>query len=141
MHANDGSSYNVVTGNTIRTFGSECFEVKENANHNTFAGNDCSGNREDTSFTGSQVEVRGYANTVRDNVIHDSVGYGVKLAADSTSYTQGANVITGNSFAGITGADIYNKQTGAQGTVCGNTRTGGSITVYGTSVGSPAAAC
>jgi hypothetical protein len=30
MHANDGSSHNVVARNIIRTFGSECFDVKEN---------------------------------------------------------------------------------------------------------------
>ena len=41
MSANDTSSHNVVARNIIRTFGSECFNVKENAHDNVFEDNDC----------------------------------------------------------------------------------------------------
>ena len=46
MHENDASSHNVVTRNIIRTFGSECFNVKENAHDNVFEDNVCSDNTE-----------------------------------------------------------------------------------------------
>ena len=46
MHDNDTSSHNVVTRNIIRTFGSECFNIKENAHDNVFEDNVCSGNAE-----------------------------------------------------------------------------------------------
>ena len=69
MSDNDTSSNNVVARNIIRTFGSECFNVKENAHDNVFEDNVCSGNAESAEFEGSNVELRGYANVVRNNEI------------------------------------------------------------------------
>ena len=66
----------------IRTFGSECLNVKENAHDNLFEGNVCSDNAESDDFDGSNVELRGHDNTVRGNVISHSLGYGVKIQSD-----------------------------------------------------------
>jgi len=142
MHANDPSAFNVVSGNTIHTYGSECFNVKENAHDNTFSGNDCAGNLEPAAFYGSNVELRGFNNTVTNNRIHDGIGFGLKLAADSTSYRQGGNVVTGNTFKDLAGTDLYNKQAGAQGTACGNRAAGaGALTTYGNAIAGIGAAC
>ena len=45
----------------IRTFGSECFNVKENAHDNVFEDNTCSDNAESVEFSGSNIELRGHA--------------------------------------------------------------------------------
>ena len=74
MHANDGSSRNLVARNTIRTFGSECFNVKENAHDNVLEDNVCSDNTESAEFDGSNIELRGHSNVVRNNEISDSAG-------------------------------------------------------------------
>ena len=55
------SSRNVVARNVIRTFGSECFNVKENAYDNVFEDDVCSDNTEPRRLDGSNVELRGYA--------------------------------------------------------------------------------
>jgi hypothetical protein len=141
MHAGDTSSHNLVAGNTIRTYGAECLDVKENAHHNTFAGNDCAANTEPTRFLGAAVELRGHDNSVRGNRIADSRGHGLKLASDSTSYRQGGNLIVGNTFTAIAGADVYNRQRGAQGQVCGNRAVGRTIAVDGGGVGTLTAPC
>ena len=143
MYAGDTSSCNVVSGNVIHTYGSECVGVKENAHDNEFSGNDCAGNQEPTSFSGSGVELRGYDNVVRGNRVHDSAGYGLKLAADSAAYHQGGNTIAGNTFAANAGADISNKQAGTQGAVCGNVAgvTGGLLSLVGTAIGILGSSC
>ena len=69
MYDNDESSDNTITNNVIRTFGSECLNVKENAHGNLFEGNVCSDNAESDEFDGSNVELRGHDNIVRGNVI------------------------------------------------------------------------
>ena len=50
MYDNDGSSDNVIARNVIRTFGSECLNVKENAHGNVFEDNVCSDNAEPAEF-------------------------------------------------------------------------------------------
>lgn len=131
MYANDGSSDNLVSGNVIHTYGSECLDVKENAHDNTFSGNDCAGNDEPLSFYGSDVELRGYDNTVVGNTLGASRGYGLKLASDATTYRQGGNVARNNLFSGNQGANIYNKQVSPQGAFCGNRTADGTTTVAG----------
>ena len=54
MYDNDTSSNNVVTRNIIRPFGSECFNIKENAHDNVFEDNVCSGNAESVEFERQQ---------------------------------------------------------------------------------------
>jgi hypothetical protein len=120
MHDNDGSSFNVVAGNVIRTFGSECFNVKENAHDNVFADNTCAANTEPVEFNGSNVELRGYLNTVRNNVISDSRGYSVKIASDGERYDNGGNSVENNRLTGsLVGLKL--DAVAPQGRICGNT--------------------
>ena len=124
MHDNDGSSGNTVSNNTIRTFGSECFNVKENAHDNVFEGNTCSGNTESVEFGGSNIELRGYGNTVRNNTISDGAGYGVKIQSDDEEYDKGGNSVESNELSGIAGEAFRIKSESTQGTLCGNTVSG-----------------
>ena len=64
LYANDTSNNIVVRNSTINTFGSECFEVKENAHHNRMEDSDCGWNDEPSTFQGSNIELRGDHNTV-----------------------------------------------------------------------------
>jgi hypothetical protein len=119
MYDNDGSSHNVVARNLIRTFGSECFNVKENAHDNVFEDNTCSANAESAEFNGSNVELRGHQNVVRRNVISDSAGYSVKIASDDEEYDKGGNVVEGNTLSGSRIAVLLNSAA-VQGPICGN---------------------
>jgi hypothetical protein len=119
MHANDTSSHNVVVHNIIRTFGSECFNIKENAHDNVFQDNVCSGNTEPLDNDGSNVELRGYANVVRDNQISDSAGVSVKIKADGKKYDKGGNVVENNRISGSAAALMLESAT-TQGPMCGN---------------------
>ena len=98
MHDNDTSSRNLVARNIIRTFGSECFNVKENAHDNVFEDNTCSANTEPVEFDGSNIELRGHQNMVRNNTISDSAGYSVKIASDD-EYDTGGNVVENNQLS------------------------------------------
>jgi hypothetical protein len=119
MHANDSSSHNVVTRNIIRTFGSECFDVKENAHDNLFADNVCVGNTEPADNDGSNVELRGFANIVRNNQISESAGVSVKIKADGKKYDKGGNVVQDNRISGSAVALMLDSPI-AQGPMCGN---------------------
>jgi Right handed beta helix region len=140
MHENDPSSHNRVTGNTIHTFGSECFDVKENAHDNVLENNDCAANTEDTDFVGSNVELRGYANVVRNNKISSSAGFSLKIQSDGDEYDDGGNIVEGNQISGATGATLKIKSDAAQGRICGNQVAGGA-TVDGDFSGDLTAAC
>jgi hypothetical protein len=119
MHANDTSSRNVVARNVIRTFGSECFNVKENAHDNVFEDNVCSANAESGEFDGSNVELRGHDNIVRNNDISGSAGVNIKIKSDE-GYDSAGNVVEHNRLAGATAA-LQLDSTAAQGAMCGNT--------------------
>ena len=120
MHENDTSSGNRITGNVIRTFGSECFNVKENAHDNVFEGNTCSGNTESAEFEGSNIELRGHDNVVRHNTISDSAGYAVKIQSDEDEYDKGGNTVEGNEITGIAAAAFKIGSEAQQGSLCGN---------------------
>jgi hypothetical protein len=140
MHDNDGSSFNYIHDNSIHTFGSECFDVKENAHDNTLAANQCGYNAEPEDFEGSNIEVRGYNNRIIGNNITTSAGYGLKLRSDDNKYRQGKNVIMNNEFSGQTAATIVNHQNTPQKLVCGNQIASGG-TVEGVSKQSATAQC
>jgi hypothetical protein len=140
MYSDDATSYNVVQHNVISTYGTECLDVKENARNNSFIDNTCSGNTEPLSDYGSNVELRGYNNSVIGNTIRGSLGYGLKLSADGPTNPQGGNVVQSNAFSGDTGSPIRNDQTKAQGSFCGNTFAVSSY-LRGASVGSATGAC
>ena len=138
MAANDRSNNIVVRNSTINTFGSECFEVKENAHHNRIENSDCGFNDEPKSFQGSNIELRGDHNTVLSTRLSQSRSWNLKLASDSSTYDRGGNTAQGSSFSGATGAAIVNRQTGS-GPFCGNTFTG--TVSEGNSIGNPTARC
>jgi Right handed beta helix region len=140
MSADDNTGDNLIVNNVINTYGSECFDVKENSHDNTFRNNTCGYNDEPLVYQGSNVEIRGYHNTITGNTIAGSMGYGLKLASDTATDPQGGNVVQGNKFSGDTGNPIDNHQIKAQGSFCGNTFTW-AVYLLGASVGSAKTAC
>ena len=140
MHADDNTSYNLIADNVINTFGSECLDVKENSHDNVFRNNTCDFNAEPLAYQGSNIEIRGYRNTLAGNTIAGSMGYGLKLASDNAAYAQGGNVVSGNTFSGDAGTPVVNRQTTAQGLFCGNSFTW-AVYLLGASVGSAKTAC
>ncbi|WP_345608437.1 DUF1565 domain-containing protein [Pseudonocardia adelaidensis] len=143
MAENDTSSGNQVTGNTIRTFGSECFNVKENAHDNVFENNECSGNTEPREFNGSNVELRGHGNVVRGNVIADSAGWNVKIQSDDEDdYDNGGNIVENNTLSGAAAEAVRIGSAAPQGPFCGNRVTVAAATpVDGPSPGDITAPC
>ncbi|MDT0352543.1 right-handed parallel beta-helix repeat-containing protein [Pseudonocardia charpentierae] len=128
MHANDGSSRNLVARNTIRTFGSECFNVKENAHDNVLEDNVCSDNTEFAEFDGSNIELRGHSNVVRNNEISDSAGVNIKIRSDSKKFDRGGNVVENNRISG--GAAVFMLDSAVpQGRMCGNRVTTQTLTL------------
>ncbi|MHA6631308.1 hypothetical protein ACU61A_38235 [Pseudonocardia sichuanensis] len=141
MHDNDTSSNNVVTGNVIRTFGSECLDVKENAHGNVFEDNECSANTEPREFNGSNVELRGHDNVVRGNVIADSAGWNVKIQSDDEDdYDNGGNSLENNTLSGSAAEPVRIGTDAPQGAFCGNSVTAAEP-VDGTSPGDITAPC
>ena len=124
MYDNDASSGNVVARNIIRPFGSECFNVKENAHSNVFDDNTCSDNAESVDFEGSNIELRGYDNVVRNNRISDSAGYNIKIQTDGEEYDRGGNVVENNQLSGAAAETFKIKSDAQQGRFCGNTVAG-----------------
>ena len=120
MYENDTSSDNVVSHSIIRPYGSECFNVKENAHDNVFEDNVCSGNAESVEFEGSNVELRGYGNIVRNNQISDSAGYTIKIQSDDEEYDKGGNVVENNRLSGAAAETFKIKSDVPQGRFCGN---------------------
>jgi Right handed beta helix region len=127
MAGTDTSSHNVVSHNVIRTFGSECFNVKENAHDNVFEDNVCSSNAESIDFEGSNVELRGYENVVRRNQISDSAGYTIKIQTDGEEYDKGGNVVENNRLSGAAAEIFKIKSAATQGSMCGNTVASGKL--------------
>ena len=127
MHDNDESARNVVSHNIIRTYGSECFNIKENAHDNVLENNVCSDNAESVDFEGSNVELRGYANVVRDNEISDSAGYTLKIQNDGDEYDKGGNVVENNRLSGAAAEIFKIKSAAPQGRMCGNQVAAGTV--------------
>jgi hypothetical protein len=141
MHENDTSSNNVVAGNIIRTFGSECLDVKENAHDNVFEDNQCSANTEPREWGGSNVELRGHDNVVRGNVIADSAGWNVKIQSDDEDdYDNGGNSLENNTLSGSAAEPVRIGTDAPQGAFCGNSVTAAEP-VDGTSPGDITAPC
>jgi hypothetical protein len=119
MFANDTSNNNLVSNNIIHTYGSECFNVKENAHHNQFVNNECRYNLEPLEFSGSNVELRGDHNLIEGNTISDSAGANLKLKSDAPIYDKGGNIIRNNKFTNSAGNSIQNEASKTE--LCGNT--------------------
>jgi methionine-rich copper-binding protein CopC len=140
LYGNDTSNTIVVRDSTINTYGSECFEVKENAHHNRMENSKCGWNDEPSTFQGSNVEFRGDHNTVLGSTLSNSRSWNMKLASDSSTYDKGGNTAQGTSFSGAASYAIINRQTGS-GPFCGDTFTGQVSDPSGNSVGTPTATC
>jgi hypothetical protein len=123
-YSDDAAADNLVSDDTISTFGSECFDVKEHSHDNTMTGVTCEDNTEPTTDSGSNVELRGYDNLVSDSVISGSAGLGVKIAADSTADANGGNSIESNQLSNQAGSAFFDKPNTPDGEVCGNVMSG-----------------
>jgi hypothetical protein len=141
MFANDESHDNVVRDSEIGTFGSECFEVKENAHHNRMERVTCRANEEPLAFGGSNVELRGHHNTVQDSVLAGSRGVNLKIASDAPGYDEGGNAVVGNRFLDASGPHIQLKSTRPMGLVCGNVFATARITDEGAALSRAAEPC
>ena len=95
------SSDNVVARNIIRTFGSECFNVKENAHDNVFEDNVCSGNAESERVRGQQRRAarlrRTSCATTRSRT---APATRIKIQNDGEEYDKGGNVVENNRLSG-----------------------------------------
>jgi hypothetical protein len=121
MAANDQSHDNEVRDSLIRTFGSECFQVKENAHHNRMLRVDCQDNDEPLEFSGSNVELRGDHNLIQDSTVSGSRGVNLKIASDAPAYDRGGNAVLRTRFSSADGAHVSFKSVRPAGLVCGNT--------------------
>lgn len=119
MFANDTSNNNIVSNNIIHTYGSECFNVKENAHHNQFVNNECRYNLEPLENSGSNLELRGDHNLIEGNIIADSAGVNIKLKSDAPIYDKGGNIIRQNKLTNSAGNSIQNESSKTE--FCGNT--------------------
>lgn len=127
MYANDTSHDNVVQDSLIVTYGSECFQVKENAHHNTMRRVDCRANDEPLAFSGSNVELRGDHNTIEDSTIVGSRGVNLKIASDEPRYDRGGNSVVRTRFGAADGPHVLFKSAQPPGTICGNTFAGSRV--------------
>jgi hypothetical protein len=125
LAGNDTTGHVLVSGNQIRTYGSECVDVKERSHDNTITQNTCADDDEPASFYGSLLELRGPNNTVDHNTISDSRGAGVKLSSDDQSvYPLTGNAVRSNSFARIASAPVQTSISLAPSALCGNSYDG-----------------
>ena len=119
-YRNDQSNDNIVTGDVITTYGAECFDVKENSYHNVLSNSLCADNTEPGQDQGSDVELRGYANTVDNDQLRNSAGYGLKIASDAAAEDLGRNNIMINVFSGQVAGALYDTSRAPSGRACGN---------------------
>lgn len=140
MPGSDEGHDNTVTNNVIRTFGTECLDVKEAAYDNVFENNECSDNAETIDDGGSLVELRGYNTIVRGNRLSGSLGYGVKIRTDAEQYDEGGNTVRDNHISDTREAPVFIRTAAEQGEICGNDVRGGTNDIEGFA-GNPSAPC
>jgi len=121
MFLRDTSHDNDVRDSVIATYGSECFQVKENAHHNRMRRVDCRANDEPLAFGGSNVELRGHDNSIEDSVLAVSRGVNLKIASDEDQYDKGGNSVVRTRFLGAAGPHVLFRSTRPIGAACGNT--------------------
>jgi hypothetical protein len=143
LHGKDHSSRNVVRGNMITTFGSECVDIKEGSADNIVVGNTCRDNAEPRSYGGSNMEIRGGHNQVINNTIGDSLGVNILLGSDGPQYDSAGNTVRGNVLGGAaTGAPSILNGDRSPGLFCGNVfRPAAADPVSGVPAGNPETPC
>jgi hypothetical protein len=119
-YSDDQSNGNIITGDVITTYGSECFDVKENSYRNVLSSSLCADNTEPGQDQGSNVELRGYANTVDNDQLSASAGYGLKIAADTAATDLGRNNVMTGIFSGQAAGALYDASSAPAGRSCGN---------------------
>ena len=110
MHDNDTSSNNVVARNIIRTFGSECFNVKENAHDNVFEDNVCIGNAESARVRRQQhraARLRQRRPQQRRSPTAPATASRSRPTSDE--YDKGGNVVENNRLSGCGGRDLQDQ--------------------------------
>jgi hypothetical protein len=132
MFADDRSHDNEVRDSLIVTYGSECFQVKENAHHNRMVRVECRANDEPEAFAGSNVELRGDHNRIEDSVLAVSRGANLKIASDEPKYDRGGNAVVRTRFLAATGPHVLFKSAQPIGPSCGNTFETGRVASAGT---------
>lgn len=132
----DASDHNSVVDNTIATYAAECVDVKEAADHNLVAGNDCSHSRDPK---GSGFDSRGNDNVFRNNVSAANAGAGIRFggygAQDGIHNTAVGNVLVDNAGYGV----LVLRQ--PQTRVCGNVVVQSRLGASSAAGIDPAAAC
>lgn len=119
-YQDDKSSGNIVRDDTITTYGAECFDVKENSHRNILSSSLCADNTEPGRYQGSNVELRGYANTVDRDRLSTSAGYGLKIASDAPAQDLGRNNVTADTFGGQAAGALSDDSDAPPGRACGN---------------------
>jgi hypothetical protein len=97
-YADDQTHDVTVEHDDIATYGSECVAIEENAYDNTVGDDVCADNLETAAFGGSNLEIRGYDNTVTRTTLIYSLGANLKLAVDAGTYPSSGNTVVGNGF-------------------------------------------
>ena len=141
MFAHDTSHDNIVRDSLISTFGTECFQTKENAHHNVMQRVTCRNNDEPLRFSGSNVELRGDHNVVEDSSLSGSRGVNLKIATDGPEFDRGGNSIVRTTFSEAAGAHLSIKTRLPLGLVCGNTFSTSRIVDGSTSLADAAKPC
>lgn len=127
---NDATNGNRIERNVIRTYASECVNIKENAADNVVLGNVCEYGLGPASANESVLEVRGRNNQVVGNTIGHSRGFGVKFWSDA-GYGAGGNVLAGNTFADIASTTITVSGQSQPAEVCETRYPGGKASTAG----------
>ncbi|MEE4246894.1 MAG: right-handed parallel beta-helix repeat-containing protein [Kangiellaceae bacterium] len=112
----DESNSNWIHDNYFLTEGNECVDIKEHASFNVVERNSCTGQKDPDS---GGISIRGDRNIVRDNVIYNNVGVGIRVGGDSMDHGVNNEVIGNwlkhNGYGGLRVTRM------PQRTICGNT--------------------
>ena len=114
----DRSSHNWIHDNEFHTWGDECVDIKEGAEHNLVEHNICE-HQQDAKSAG--FDARGDDNVFRYNIVRDNVGSAFRLGGhrvDGRQYGIG-NQVYGNTI-GYNGAGAVKIMAKPQGRICDN---------------------
>nr|WP_289847750.1 right-handed parallel beta-helix repeat-containing protein [Pseudoalteromonas sp. C2R02] len=98
----DTSSYNEIKGNNLDPQGGECIDIKEGANHNLIAENNCFGGLDIHS---GSISIRSSFNRIIGNYIFDNHGSGIRIGGDTKGIAIDnyvvKNLLINNQFAAL----------------------------------------
>ncbi len=76
----DTSNTNWIHDNVIESYGSECIDIKEGSHSNLIENNLCT-QQKDPNVGG--ISIRGNSNTIRNNIVFNNQGAGIRLGGDT----------------------------------------------------------